>query len=165
METRALVAFAFAAWLGACSGDDVSGPSGSGAGGSGAGGNGAGASSSTSTSTSSLGTTTCDDIGVCVDGAELGCEACALSGSCADEKLACDEEPTDACAMHDACTLPCPPDDPLTVDVDERLPCTQACDAAYPTGMMLLAALRGCVYCDECPLSCTIESAMCVTDS
>lgn len=159
METRALAALVFAAWLGACSSEDVSGPSGSGAAGSGG-----GASSSTSTTTSSLGTTTCDDIGVCVDGAELGCEACAIAGSCADEKLACDEEPTDACNMLDACIRPCPPDDPLTIGVDERLPCTQACDAVHPTGIVPLAALRQCVYCVECPLSCTIESAVCPTD-
>lgn len=160
METRALVAFAFVAWLGACSGEEVSSPSGGGAGGSGG-----GASSSTSTTTSSLGTTTCDDIGVCVDGAELGCEACAIAGSCADEKLACDAEPTDACNLLDGCTRACPPDDPGTLDVDERLQCTQGCDAAYPTGITLLAGLRGCVYCAECPLSCAIESTMCVTDS
>ena len=163
VELRALAAgvFSFAAWLGACSSEEASGTSGTGAGGDGGRG-----SSTTSTTTATLGTTTCDDIGVCVDGAELGCEACAVSaeGSCGAQKQACDEEPTDACNLLDACHKACPPDDPFSVDVDEHLLCTQPCDAMYPAGVMLLTALRGCVYCGECPLSCPTESAMCVTE-
>lgn len=160
VELRALAAVAFVAWLGACSDDDVSGASTSG---SGVGGG--GASSTSSTTTSTLGITTCDDIGVCADGAELGCDACAVSeeGSCGGPKRECDEEPTDACNLLDMCNKACPLDDPLTVEVNERLLCTDSCGATYPSGLPLLGALRACVYCEECPLSCPLESAMCAT--
>jgi hypothetical protein len=158
VEIRALAAAAFVAWLGACSDDEPSGASTSGSGGAGG-----GASSTSSTTTSTLGITTCDDIGVCADGEELGCDACAVSeeGSCGGAKQACDAEPTDACNLLDKCNKDCLPDDPNTIGIDELMICRDGCNATYLAGQPLLAALRECIYCAECRLSCPLESAMC----
>lgn len=96
---------------------------------------------------------TCDGVGVCGDGEHPGCQGCAIATTCAGAWEACQTDTTGACIELSDCYLECPLGD---------TECYDACDAAASAeGVALLTELTRCVFCQECPLSCRVDTSQC----
>jgi hypothetical protein len=95
----------------------------------------------------------CDPIGVCGDGEEPACQGCAVAGPCAEAWSACQTDETGACVGLSECHQQCPLDD---------TGCYDECDAATaPEAVTLLARLTDCVFCEQCPDSCRVDTSQC----
>jgi hypothetical protein len=95
----------------------------------------------------------CDPIGVCGDSEEPACQGCAIAGPCADAWTACQADATSACDGLAGCYLACPLDDTA---------CYDECDAATSAEVVaLLGQLLDCVFCQQCPESCRVDTSQC----
>ena len=96
----------------------------------------------------------CDRIGVCGDSEEPACQGCAVDGPCAEAWDACHTDPTGSCVALAECHVACPLED---------TGCYDACDDATSLeAVVLLAVLTGCVFCQQCPESCRVDTSQCL---
>ncbi len=94
-----------------------------------------------SSGTTSTGTS-CDGQGYCGD-SQSGCIGCALAVNCADELMACQNDPSGDCIAFVQCLDQC-----------SNQACADQCAADHPSGATLYNDLVFCVICDECPMDC-----------
>lgn len=91
----------------------------------------------------------CDDIGVCDDqAASQTCLNCAVNNDCWNEFNLC--AASESCINVDNCVSLC---------ADQV--CIDACLAQYPDGAALYEDVTYCVYCAQCPVSCSEHSSWC----
>jgi hypothetical protein len=150
--STALLFFAFAGVVAACSSNSTGSvggvTSGAAASTSGAGGAGGASSGEGGSGENPL---PCDEQGLaCTSANNPSCQACALGRSCAPLKKACDANPE--CAALVKCFAACAPQDSG---------CFDGCGKAHPDGATDYNAVTSCVICDECLVTCDGASKGC----
>jgi hypothetical protein len=153
MIARLRVLLALFSAAAACAAQDESTRASGGSGGSGGASSekGSGADEPASTSTGS--SLTCDDMGFCGEVNDPGCQGCAYTiGSCVDAFNRCEGAPGMQCFALNQCLIDC-----AEVDVA----CQNSCADQFPSGVDPLTRLSRCIFCDECPVSCATDPAMC----